>query len=93
MENQSIFDFIKSTFFEDGFEPANQDFVSTDAPPGSPEKLEVLRTRLERGLPLWHEHDRTDFAGLGSIYRPVFRGSPKSDLSLPATDYASDDDT
>ena len=80
MPNQSIFNFIESTLSEAGFEPIeNQDFTPTSAPPGSPEKLEILRMRLERGHPLWHEHDRTDFAGLGRIYRPVFRGSSKSD--------------
>ena len=35
----------------------------TQAPPGSPEKIEVLRQRAERGLPLWHQDDRRDFTG------------------------------
>ena len=93
MENPSIFEFIEQRLSEAGFEPIdNQNFIATSAPPGSKEKLEVLRMRLASGLPLWHEHDRTDFAGLGTIYRPVFRGSSKGDQSLPDPDYADDDD-
>lgn len=30
---------------------------ATDAAPGTPEKVEVLRRRVERGEGLWHEGD------------------------------------
>ncbi|MFC1758121.1 hypothetical protein ACFL2H_05050 [Planctomycetota bacterium] len=42
------------------FEPENEEaeFDSTDALPGSEEKLEVLANRIESGLPLWHPSDR-----------------------------------
>ena len=33
------------------------DFTPTDAYPGCSEKVEVLRERAERGLPLWHRDD------------------------------------
>jgi hypothetical protein len=49
------------------FEPApihSRDFDETDALPGSDEKLAVMARRLERGLPLWHPHDRRDREGL-----------------------------
>jgi hypothetical protein len=46
-----------------GFEP-------TDAPAGSPEKIEILRRRIEGGLPLWHEEDRIDYSGLTGAIRP-----------------------
>ena len=42
------------------FEPENEDleFDSTDALPGSEEKLKVLADRIQQGLPLWHPSDR-----------------------------------
>ena len=39
-------------------------FTPTDAPAGSPEKLEILRRRYEHGLPLFHPCDRQDYSGL-----------------------------
>ena len=45
-------------------------FESTDAPAGSEEKIEILRKRLELGLPLWHEEDRYDYNGLTGAIRP-----------------------
>ena len=44
--------------------PIGPDFHPTEAPPGSLEKVEVLRKRVEAGQPLWHAHDRVDFSGL-----------------------------
>ena len=42
------------------FEPDNEEteFDSTNALPGSEEKLEVLANRIQSGLPLWHPSDR-----------------------------------
>ena len=42
------------------FEPENEEteFDSTNALPGSEEKLEVLANRIQSGLPLWHPSDR-----------------------------------
>ena len=37
------------------------DFISTQALPGTVEKLDVLAQRLESGLPLWHPSDRRTF--------------------------------
>jgi len=45
------------------FEPSEvdpRDFESTDAMPGTKEKLEVLAGRVAHGLPLWHPDDRDD---------------------------------
>jgi hypothetical protein len=47
-----------------------QEFDATDAPAGSPEKIEILRRRIENGLPLWHEEDRYDYNGLTGAIRP-----------------------
>jgi hypothetical protein len=46
------------------YEPEEIDdsqFDSTRAMPGSDEKLDILAERVERGLPLWHSCDRTDY--------------------------------
>ena len=50
--------------------PERIDFESTDAPAGSPEKIEILRRRLELGQPLWHNNDRFDYNGLTGAIRP-----------------------
>ena len=49
---------------EDWLPEMKTEFDATDAPAGSPEKIEILRKRLELGLPLWHEEDRYDYNGL-----------------------------
>ena len=48
---------------QDGFDP-------TDAPAGSPEKIEILRRRVEQGQPLWHMEDRRDYSGLSGAIMP-----------------------
>lgn len=55
---------------EDYLPEAPPDFQPTDAPAGSPEKIEILRSRIELGLPLWHENDRFDYSGLTGAIRP-----------------------
>lgn len=39
-------------------------FTPTNLPPGSVEKVALLRQRHEAGLPLWHACDRVDFSGM-----------------------------
>ena len=43
--------------------PTNQGdrFSSTEAMPGTREKLDILAARLQEGLPLWHPSDRTEY--------------------------------
>jgi len=60
---------------EDFIPRPNGLFTPTEASPGSMEKIEVLRTRVQFGLPLWHPEDnpicsvanrctsRSDYAG------------------------------
>jgi hypothetical protein len=55
---------------EDWLPEASDTFEPTDAPAGSPEKIEILRRRIELGLPLWHEEDRIDYSGLTGAIRP-----------------------
>jgi hypothetical protein len=44
------------------FEPESteeeNEFDSTNALPGSEEKLKILAERIQQGLPLWHPSDR-----------------------------------
>ena len=55
---------------EDWMPDAPSDFEATDAPAGSPEKIEILRKRIESGMPLWHDADRFDYSGLTGAIRP-----------------------
>ena len=66
-------------FFDDSeHDPVpTSDFYPTDAPPGSKEKIEIMRKRIELGQPLRHEHDRVDFSGITC-------GTPESNYSYNA---------
>ena len=58
----SVLDAIKLGMWD--FEPDDRgstDFSSTQALPGTDEKLEVLSERVSRGLPLWHPKDRRSY--------------------------------
>ncbi|MHB0955564.1 MAG: hypothetical protein ACYC6N_27640 [Pirellulaceae bacterium] len=58
----SVLDAIKLGLWD--FEPDDQEgknFSSTQALPGTDEKLEVLSERVSRGLPLWHPRDRRSY--------------------------------
>lgn len=58
---ESVLEAIKSGQWD--FEPEEVEsgcFDSTDALPGSVEKLAVLADRIRSGLPLWHPSDRRD---------------------------------
>lgn len=66
---------------------ARQLFVSTSAAPGSDEKIEVLRRRIELGLPLWHRDDRTDFSGI-KLHKP---SSSEDTSNTPPTGFAAQD--
>ncbi len=68
---RNVFDAILKYGHDEDFAPeASENFAATDAPAGSPEKIEILRRRVELGLPLWHEDDRFDYSGLTGAVRP-----------------------
>jgi hypothetical protein len=68
---RNVFEAILKYGHDEDFAPAeSNEFEPTDAPAGSPEKIEVLRRRVELGLPLWHAYDRYDYAGLTGAVRP-----------------------
>jgi hypothetical protein len=69
---KNVFEAILKYGHDEDWLPEHQrvDFESTDAPAGSPEKIEILRRRIEEGKPLWHTNDRYDYTGLTGAIRP-----------------------
>jgi hypothetical protein len=68
---RNVFEAILECGHDEDFIPqASDDFVATDAPAGSRAKIEILAERVQRGLPLWHPEDRTDYSGLTGAIRP-----------------------
>ena len=68
---KNVFEAILKYGHDEDYAPEPQlNFQPTDAPAGSPEKIETLRSRIELGQPLWHESDRADFSGLTGAIRP-----------------------
>jgi hypothetical protein len=62
---QNVFEAIDHDGHDENFLPnSSGDFRPTDAAPGSNEKIELLRKRIAMGVPLWHQEDRHDYAGL-----------------------------
>ncbi|MCA9175187.1 MAG: hypothetical protein KDB14_11950 [Planctomycetales bacterium] len=67
----NVFEAILKYGHDEDFAPtASDEFEATDAPAGSPDKIEVLRRRVELGEPLWHVDDRVDYSGLTGAIRP-----------------------
>ena len=66
----NVFEAILKYGHDEDFVPETDNFTPTDAPAGSPEKIEILRKRVEDGQPLWHLSDRVDYSGLTGAVRP-----------------------
>jgi hypothetical protein len=67
----NVFEAILKYGHDEDFVPVGgEDFMATDAPAGSDEKIDVLRRRVEMGMPLWHGEDRRDYSGLTGAVRP-----------------------
>lgn len=68
---KNVFEAILKYGHDEDFVPKeSEDFVATDAPAGSEDKIEMLRRRVELGMPLWHFEDREDYSGLTGAVRP-----------------------
>jgi len=68
---RNVFEAILECGHDEDFAPIEtDDFVPTDAPAGSKEKIDVLAQRVMLGLPLWHDEDRSDYSGLTGAIRP-----------------------
>ncbi len=55
---------------EDFAAKETEDFKATDAPAGSRDRIAIMARRVERGEPLWHGEDRSDYSGLTGAIRP-----------------------
>ena len=67
----NVFEAILKYGHDEDFRPDdNAEFEPTYEPPGSDEKLLILRNRADFGLPLWHNHDRRDYTGLTGAVQP-----------------------
>ncbi len=68
---RNVFDAILECGHDEDFMPAeSDDFRPTEAPAGSREKIAILAERVQKGLPLWHHLDRSDYSGLTGAVRP-----------------------
>ena len=68
---RNVFEAILECGHDEDFAPvATDEFCGTDAPAGSRRKIEVLARRVQRGEPLWHDDDRSDYTGLTGAVRP-----------------------
>lgn len=68
---KNVFEAILKYGHDEDFAPTKtEEFVGTQSPAGSRDKLEVLAERVRRGLPLWHPEDRQDYSGLTGAVRP-----------------------
>lgn len=56
----TIQDYVACTGADDGYKPVGDAPTSTQAQPGSPEKLAILIERVNAGVDLWHPDDLTD---------------------------------
>jgi hypothetical protein len=62
---RNVFEIIELYGHDENFEPQpTAEFTPTRAPAGSRQKLDILAERIQRGMPLWHPEDSTEFAGV-----------------------------
>lgn len=67
----NVFEAIIKYGHDEDFAPREgSEFIPTNAPAGSDDKIELLRRRVEGGQPLWHDEDRCDYTGLTGAVRP-----------------------
>ena len=67
----NVFEAILKHGHDEDFSPEeSEEFDATNAPAGSEDKIEIMRRRIESGVPLWHGHDRVDYRGLTGAVHP-----------------------
>ncbi len=68
---RNVFEAIAREGHGESFVPVEADeFEPTDLAAGSWEKIELLRRRVDMGVPMWHDADRSDYSGLVGTIRP-----------------------
>ena len=65
----NVFDYIKAFGLDDGFQPRKLP-TPTAAAPGSIEKMDILRQRLENGEEMFHPLDRCNYDNLIAAIQP-----------------------
>ena len=62
---RNVFEAIAGERHEENFVPVEgAEFEPIDLAAGSWEKIELLRRRVEMGVRMWHDADRSDYSGL-----------------------------
>ena len=70
-KSRNVFEAILNNGHDENFSPeVSDEFSATNAPAGSEDKIEIMRRRIESGVPLWHGHDRVDYSGLTGAVHP-----------------------
>ena len=65
----NVFDYIKAFGVDDGFHPRKLP-APTETAPGSIEKMDILRQRLENGEEMFHPLDRCNYDNLIAAIKP-----------------------
>ncbi len=65
----NVFDYIKAFGVDEGFKPTKLP-TPTAAAPGSIEKMDVLKQRLENGEEMFHHLDRCNYDNLIAAIKP-----------------------
>ena len=69
---KNVNDWLKYFRNDNNFNPPIDD-NSTQAPPGSKEKIKVMQSRLERGKALFHPNDKKNYKGTNPSANILFR--------------------
>jgi hypothetical protein len=70
---RNVFEAIIRDGHDEFFSPKEgEEFVPTNAAPGSREKINLLRQRVTQGVPLWHKSDRRDYTDLTAVVPPRY---------------------
>lgn len=68
---RNVFEAIAGEGHEESFVAIQTDeFEPADLPAAWPEKIELLRWRVEMGVPMSHDADRSDYSDLVGTIRP-----------------------
>lgn len=65
----NVFEAIIKVGHDEDYSPTCLDFEPTHEPPGTANKIDVLRQRVENGQPLWHDDDKSDYVGVTGLSR------------------------
>jgi hypothetical protein len=71
--HNNVFEAIEQDGHDEHFLPSmSEQFIPTNAAPGSRDKINALRDRVKMGVPLWHCEDRYDYNGMTGAVPPRY---------------------